>query len=166
MNQFLGPDGWLLPGRHEASLDEVEATFVPNTDARRVSIMRGIRILISGCTEAWSGGVLLIAGDFVSRHHGPVSRPTVIVVPDEPGEADSWPESKWDRVRGYFSLHDVILGSLGPDYAPVLHSMSGLLEVELAYPEDADAVGAIIGAVTMSDGSDLLGARGVMEVGW
>lgn len=166
MDESLGPDGWLLPGRHEAALDDVERAFVPDTDARRVSIMRGIRVLVSECTGAWSGGVLLIAGDFVSRHPGPVSRPTVVIVPDVPGETEDWTLAQWERVRAQFSLADVIVGSLGPDYIPVVYAMSGLLDVLLAFPEDADAVAGLIGAVTMSDGSDVLGARGVLEVGW
>lgn len=166
MDELFGVDGWLLPGHHEVALDDIEEAFVPATDARRISIMRGLRILISECTHAWSGGVLLVAGDFVSRHPGPVSRPTVVIVPDEPGDAEDWSEAQWERVRSHFSIADVIVGSLGPDYIPVVYAMSGLLDVIFAFPDDVDAVTELIGTVTMSDGSDVLGSRGVLEVGW
>lgn len=166
MDEFLGVDGWLVPGRHEVALEEIEAAFVPADDARRVSILRGMRVLVSECAQAWGGGVLLIAGDFVSRHPGPVSRPTIVIVPDTPGDAEDWAESQWERVRAQFSLADVIVGSLGPDYVPVVYAMSGTLDVLFALPEDVDTITQLIGAVTMSDGSDVLGARGVLEVGW
>ena len=166
MDALLGPDGWLLPGRHEVALDDVEDQFVNEGDARRVSIMGALRILVSACTEAWGGGLLLIAGDFVSRHPAPVSRPTIIVAPDNPSDANDWTDATAERITGFWSLHDVIVGSLGPDYIPVLHPLSGILEVLYCEPDDVEQVVQWVGTVTLADGSDVFGARGVLEVGW
>jgi hypothetical protein len=157
--------GWLVPGRHYVDFGDL-AVFAPPGDRRRVETFKGIQILLSAVKELLPSGDMFIAGTFVSRQPGPVDPPMIAVVPHDSSALEAWNDAEDARFTALQSLHDVIVGSLGPDYFPVMHPLSGLLEAYYCPPESAVEFVSFMGAVTTSDGEDIVGARGVVEVEW
>ncbi|MFC5500678.1 DUF6932 family protein [Lysinimonas soli] len=165
-DRIFSMDGWLVPGRHEVEMDDIFEEFAPASDNRRVEIWKALEILRSVCNEYFEGGVLLLAGSFVSRAAGPVFLPTIAIVPENQSDLTNWSDAMEERFMGFLSLHDIIVGALGPTYVPVLHPLSGCIEVLYCEPQDADQLVLWMGTVTMSSGEDIVGARGVLEVAW
>lgn len=163
---FDASTGWLIPGRHYVEIEDLGREFAPRSDRRRVETFKALEILLSAAKELLPSGILLIGGTFVSRQPGPVDPPVVAVVPHDASALEAWTDAEEARFLGFQSLHDVIVGSLGPDYYPVLHPLSGALEAYYCGFDDAGYFADLIGTVTSSDGRDIVGARGVLEVEW
>jgi hypothetical protein len=159
--------GWLVPGTHEVELDELSAEFVLKpSDPLREHTWAAFLGLLHQTKVLYPSGRMLLAGTFVSRQVSPVDILSVVIVPDEPTTVEQWTEAEWDRFYQHVSLYDVILGSLGPTYMPVLHPFGGRIEVIVCHPDDADDVMSWMGAVLLADGREMTGARGVAEVVW
>jgi len=162
-----GGTGWLLPGRHDVEWEDIGRSFVDaSSDRHRGEIWGGLQLLLDAAKELLPSGFLMISGTFVSTQPGPCDRPTVAVVPHDSSALTVWSDAEEERFSGYLSLHDVIIGSLGPSYMPILHPLSGLLEVLYCDLSDAEQLAQWMGSVTLSDGTDKVGERGVLEVEW
>jgi hypothetical protein len=166
LEELFGADGYLIAGRHEVDLSDIKNDLVDGHHPDRQDIWHALNLLLSACKGLLEGGVLLIEGGIASTHPGPTFRPTVAIVPEDPSDLASWSDAEEARFLRFQSLHDVVVGSLGPDYFSVLHPISGLLEVLYCDPGDSDQLCEWMGTVTMSDGSAKVGARGVLEVAW
>lgn len=161
--------GWLTPGRYDFDFDDLDEEFVTGRgDVRRGEILAALDLLLSCVKELIPSGYLMISGTFVSNQPGPgpCDRPTIAVVPHDPSTLTTWTDAEDERFTGYLSLHDVIIGSLDAMLMPVLHPISGLLEVLYCDPSDAEIVAGMMGATTLADGTEIVGARGILEVEW
>jgi hypothetical protein len=159
--------GWLIPGIHEVEIEELDLEFViARNDALREHTWTSFLGLLHQTKALYASGRMLLAGTFVSRQVSPLDILSVVIVPDEPTTIEQWTEAEWDRFYQHISLYDVILGSLGPTYMPVLHPFGGRIEVIVCHPDDADDVVSWMGAVLLGDGREMPGARGVAEVVW
>lgn len=163
---FDARTGWLLPGRHFVEMKALGKEFALKGDRRRTETFKALEILLSAAKELLPSGILLIGGTFVSRQPGPVDPPVVAVVPHDSSVLESWTDAEEARFVGFQSIYDVIVGSLGPDYIPVVHPLSGALEAYYCQLDDAGYFADLMGTVTSSDGRDTVGARGVLEVEW
>lgn len=165
--EFDPSTGWLVPGRVDIELKELFVLFVEGReDDRRVETWAAINLLLDCVKQLIPSGFLMIGGTFVSNQPGPCDRPSIAVVPHDASTLTSWHDAEEERFTGYVSLHDVTIGSLSSAYVPVLHPLSGLLEVLYCDPSDAEQVAGMMGAVTLANGRDVLGVRGVLEVEW
>lgn len=159
--------GWLIPGIHEVEVEELDGEFVNDrNDALREHTWTAFLALLHQTKALYASGKMYLAGTFVSRQASPLDTLSVVIVPDEPTTIEQWTEAEWDRFYQHFSLYDVILGSLGPTYMPVLHPFGGRIEVILCHPDDAEDVVSWMGAVLLADGREVPGVRGVAEVVW
>ena len=160
--------GWLRPGRHFAELDEIRSEFVAGKTPDRDRIWRALEILIMTVKDLIPSGILIIAGTFVSRQPGPSDAPTIWLVPHDVTALESWTDAEEERFILHGSIHDVIIGSLDAAYHPVIHPLGGALEVY--FHEADDEVFTFLveaaGAITLTSGEDIVGARGVVEVEW
>ncbi|GAA1785466.1 DUF6932 family protein [Agromyces lapidis] len=159
--------GWLVPGCHPLEMEDIYAEFVAHTSEwdRRTTWM-ALEHLLKHSKELFPSGRLLIGGTFISRQVGPCEAPEVAVVPDEPSSMELWTDTEEARFQLCMSLHDVIVGSLGPDYFEVLHPFAGRIESFFVVPDDVDQVTTWMGTSTLLSGEDLPGHRGVVEVEW
>lgn len=160
--------GWLSPGRHDAELADIWQTFAPDrAEPTRWAIRLALEVLLNTVRELIPSGFLMISGTFVSTQPGPCDMPTVAVVPHDPTTLTAWTDVEEERFQQHLSRPDVIVGGPGePEYLPVLHPISGALEVLYAEPDDADQLAQWVGSVLMTDGNEAPGARGVVEVEW
>ncbi|UOE45585.1 DUF6932 family protein [Agromyces larvae] len=156
--------GWLVPGRHFAELDEIQDEFGRAED--RARICRALRELLEALKPLIVSGTALISGTFVSRQPGPCEAPMVVVSPHDESTLESWTDAEELRFMHHESLEDVLVGSLGGSYLATLDPLGGAVQVYYSAPSDLDNWEQLIGAVTMSSGTDILGARGVVEVEW
>lgn len=155
-----------MPGLHYVELREIAAEFAPPHDRRRVETNGALEILVSALKSLIPSGDLYIAGTFASHQPGPIDAPCVAVIPHDPTTLEVWTDAEEARFIGFESLYDVIVGGLGAEYVPVLHPLSGLLEVYYVPPEMAVEFAKWLGATTLSDGTEVIDARGVLEVEW
>lgn len=159
--------GWLRPGTHEVEIEELQEEFVAKpSDPLRDHTWTAFLALLYQTKALYPSGRMFLAGTFVSRQVSPLDILSVVLVPDEPTTVEDWIEAEWDRFYQHISLYDVILGSIGPTYLPVLHPFGGRIEVIVCHPDEADDVVSWIGAVLLGDGREIPGARGVAEVIW
>lgn len=159
--------GWLLPGCHPVEMEDIYSEFVAFTQEwDRRSTWMALEQLLKHAKELFPSGRLLIGGTFVSHQPGRCDAPDVAIVPDEPTAMELWSDAEEARFQLCTSLHDVIVGSLGPDYFDVLRPFAGRIESFFVSPEDAEQVMMWMGAAILPSGAELPGHRGVVEVVW
>lgn len=159
--------GWLVAGRHPVEMEDIYAEFVVDTfEWDRRTTWMALEQLLKHAKELFPSGRLLIGGTFISRQGGPCEPPEVAIIPDEPSAMELWTDAEEARFQLCTSLHDVIVGSLGPDYFDVLHPFAGRIESYFVIPDDVDQVTMWMGTTTLHTGEDVPGHRGVVEVEW
>ncbi|WP_394297268.1 DUF6932 family protein [Streptomyces rimosus] len=165
----LTESGLLPPGRHAATMDEIEQLFVdqaPHAGHRR-RIFRGFELYVDMVKDVLERGTFWVDGGFCSHKAAPPEDLDLAVLVDP-----SLPltDKDWERLVPLFTLQGVQAQGGPVSWAKRVQPMGGLIDsflVVAGVPEQEAVWDATWSSVKGPDGQLIPGAvKGYLEVSW